>query len=142
MSQKSRLNLIIVEVLIASLLIALIGRLFYLQVGAAPTYKKAALDIQSRDVIIPATRGLILDSSGVPLAMNKVGLAITVNRSIIDAQPDEGNSALNKISEEILKIEYAFANIEKRNELQIFKEESIRIIEQTKKQYEKKKNSF
>ncbi|MEN9698263.1 MAG: hypothetical protein RL448_218, partial [Actinomycetota bacterium] len=99
MNQRARLSLLVVQVLVISLFGALLGRLFYLQVGAAPTYKKAALDIQSRDVIIPATRGLILDSSGVPLAMNKVGLAITVNRSIIDAQPDEGNSALSKVSD-------------------------------------------
>ena len=40
-----------------------------------------------------------MDSSGVPLAMNKVGLAVTVNRSIIDKQPDEGNAVLSKVSD-------------------------------------------
>ena len=99
MNQRVRLSLLVVQVLVISLFFALLGRLFYLQVGAAPTYKKAALDIQSRDIIIPATRGLILDSSGVPLAMNKVGLAVTVNRSIIDKQPDEGNAVLSKVSD-------------------------------------------
>ena len=99
MNQRVRLSLLVVQVLVISLFFALLGRLFYLQVGASPTYKKAALDIQSRDIIIPATRGLILDSSGVPLAMNKVGLAVTVNRSIIDKQPDEGNAVLSKVSD-------------------------------------------
>ena len=99
MNERSRLSLFVVQVLVISLFAALLGRLFYLQVAAAPTYKKAALDIQSRDIIIPATRGLIVDSSGVPLAMNKAGLAITVNRSIIDKQPDKGDSVLLKVSE-------------------------------------------
>ena len=45
---------------------ALAGRLFYLQVAAAPKYKTAALEIQSRNIVTPAIRGMILDSSGKP----------------------------------------------------------------------------
>jgi penicillin-binding protein 2 len=82
-----------------------LGRLFYLQVAAAPTYKDAALSIQSRDVVTPATRGLIVDASGVPLALNKVGVAITVDRTIIDKQEDKGEAVLRSLSR-LLKIKY------------------------------------
>lgn len=98
MNQRSRLSLAFLQIFIASLLLALLGRLFYLQVAAAPIYKDAALSIQSRDVVTPATRGLIVDSSGVPLALNKVGLAVTVDRTIIDKREDKGEAALRNLS--------------------------------------------
>lgn len=98
MNQRSRLSLAFLQIFIASLLLALLGRLFYLQIAAAPIYKDAALSIQSRDVVTPATRGLIVDSSGVPLALNKVGLAVTVDRTIIDKREDKGEAALRNLS--------------------------------------------
>jgi penicillin-binding protein 2 len=98
MNQRSRLSLIFLQIFIASLLFALLGRLFYLQVAAGPKYRDAALSIQSRDVVTPATRGLIVDSSGVPLALNKVGLAVTVDRTKIDKQPDKGYAVVKNLS--------------------------------------------
>ncbi len=98
MNQRVRLSLLVVQIFVLTLMIALMGRLFYLQVAAAPRYKDAALSIQSRDVINPAVRGLIVDSSGVPLALNRVGLAITVDRITLDKQPDKGASVLVKVS--------------------------------------------
>ena len=98
MNQRSRLSLIFLQIFIASLLFAVMGRLFYLQVAAGPKYKNAALSIQSRDVVTPATRGLIVDSSGVPLALNKVGLAVTVDRTKIDRQEDKGVAVLQNLS--------------------------------------------
>ncbi len=79
--------------------------MFYLQVAAGPKYRDAALSIQSRDVVTPATRGLIVDSSGVPLALNRVGVAITVDRTKLDRQPDQGVAVLQSLST-LLKIEY------------------------------------
>ena len=98
MNQRVRLSLLVVQIFVLTLMIALLGRLFYLQVAAAPKYKDAALSIQSRDVINPAVRGLIVDSSGIPLALNRVGLAITVDRITLDTQPDKGASVLSKVS--------------------------------------------
>ncbi len=105
MNQRSRLNLMVVQILIVSLMVALFGRLFYLQVAAGPKYRDAALSIQSRDVVSPANRGLIVDSSGVPLALNKVGLAITIDRIAIDKQPDKGVAVMQKLSK-LLKLKY------------------------------------
>ena len=92
MNQRTRLSIFVVQALIISLMFALMGRLFYLQVAATGKYKEAALNIQSRDIVVPATRGLIVDANGVPLAMNRVGLAVTVDRSVLDKQKDKGLS--------------------------------------------------
>ena len=106
MNLRSRLSLIVIQIFIVSLMVALLGRLFYLQVAAAPRYKDAALSIQSRDVVTPATRGLIVDSSGVPLALNKVGVAITVDRTKIDKQDDKGEAVLRSLAQ-LLGLNYA-----------------------------------
>ena len=105
MNQRSRLSLLVVQILIISLLAALFGRLFYLQIAAGPKYRLAALSIQSRDVVAPATRGLIVDAYGVPLALNKVGLAITIDRIAIDEQPDKGVAVLQRVAK-LLKLNY------------------------------------
>lgn len=105
MNQRSRLNLLVFQILVISLMVALFGRLFYLQVAAGPKYRDAALSIQSRDVIYPATRGLIVDSSGVPLALNKVGLAITIDRIAMDQQPDQGKAVMLRLGK-LLKLKY------------------------------------
>ena len=105
MNQRSRLSLLVVQILIVSLLLALLGRLFYLQIAAGPKYRDAALSIQSRDVVAPANRGLIVDSSGVPLALNKVGLAVTIDRIEIDKQPDKGVAVMQRLAK-LLKLNY------------------------------------
>jgi penicillin-binding protein 2 len=105
-NQRSRLSLIVTQTLILSLMLALMGRLFYLQIGAGAKYRDAALSIQSRDIVTPATRGLIVDSSGVPLALNRVGLAVTVDRSVLDRQIDGGKAVLAKTAK-LLGLKYA-----------------------------------
>ncbi len=98
MNQRSRLNLIFIQILVSSLLLALLGRLFYLQIANTNAYKTAALSIQSRDVVTPAVRGAIVDSSGVPMAVDRPGLVITVDRSVIDLLPDKGTTILTKVA--------------------------------------------
>jgi penicillin-binding protein 2 len=106
MNNKSRLSLLVVQILVVSLMVALFGRLFYLQVAAGPKYRDAALSIQSRDVVAPATRGLIVDGFGVPLAMNKAGLAITIDRVAIDKLDDKGVGVMKRLAA-LLKLNYA-----------------------------------
>jgi penicillin-binding protein 2 len=105
MNNKSRLSLLVVQILIISLMTALFGRLFFLQVAAGPKYREAALSIQSRDVVAPATRGLIVDGYGVPLAMNKAGLAITIDRIAIDKLEDKGVSVMKRLAA-LLNLKY------------------------------------
>ena len=106
MNNRSRLALMVVQILVISLMVALFGRLFYLQVAAGPKYKDAALSIQSRDVVSPANRGFIVDCFGVPLAMNKAGLAITIDRIAIDKLEDKGVAVMKRLST-LLKLKYS-----------------------------------
>lgn len=113
MNQRSRLSLIVTQTLIVSLMLALMGRLFYLQIGAGAKYREAALSIQSRDIVTPATRGLIVDSSGIPLALNRIGLAVTVDRSVLDRQKDKGRAVLIKTAK-LLGLKYADVYLQTR----------------------------
>jgi penicillin-binding protein 2 len=95
---RSRLNLIIVQTLVLSLMFALFGRLFYLQIANSGVYQNAALSIQSRDIVTPAIRGAITDRTGLPMTMDRPGLAITVDRSVIDKQPDKGVAVMTRLA--------------------------------------------
>jgi len=98
MSLRSRLNLVIVQALIISLMLALTGRLFYLQVAAGLKYQDAALSIPSRDVVNPAIRGAIVDSSGIPLVMDRPGMVISADRSVLDKLPDKGVVVIARVA--------------------------------------------
>ena len=99
MRERSALAIIVAQIFVASLMIALFGRLFYLQIADGPRYQQAALDIQSRDIVTPALRGLIVDSEGEPLAANKAGLMVTADRSVLDREEDKGKSVLNRVAQ-------------------------------------------
>jgi len=99
MRDRSSIAIVVAQIFVASLMIALFGRLFYLQVADGPRYREAALDIQSRDIVTPALRGLIVDSSGEPLAFNKAGLMVTADRSVLDREADKGRSILNQVAQ-------------------------------------------
>ncbi|HET6816302.1 MAG TPA: hypothetical protein VFH66_03640, partial [Mycobacteriales bacterium] len=80
MSDRSRLRLIVMRVLVVSLLATLLGRLWYLQVLAGPQYEQAAADNQVRDIVAAAPRGLIVDDTGKTWATNRTALVIAVDR--------------------------------------------------------------
>ena len=82
-TDRSRLRLVVLGVLVISLVATLIGRLWYLQVLAAPQFRAQALDNQIRDIVTEAPRGEIVDDKGRPLVDNKTALVISVDR--IDA---------------------------------------------------------
>ena len=106
MSIRSRINLIIFQTLVFSLMFALFGRLFYLQVLASDKYQDAAISIQSRDVVTPAVRGAITDINGIPMVVDLPGLVVSINRTVIDQQFDKGTSVLASISN-LFGLEYA-----------------------------------
>ena len=106
MSIRSRINLIIFQTLVFSLMFALFGRLFYLQVLASDKYQDAAISIQSRDVVTPAVRGAITDINGTPMVVDLPGLVVSINRTVLDQQFDKGTSVLAAISN-LFGLEYA-----------------------------------
>ena len=98
MSLRSRINLIVFQTLVFSLMFALFGRLFYLQILESDKYQDAAISIQSRDVVTPAVRGAITDINGVPMVVDLPGLVVSINRIELDKQQDKGVSVLSKVA--------------------------------------------
>ena len=105
MSERSDRRLLVILILVSSLIVALFGRLYYLQIISGPRYQQLALDNQSRDIVTPAVRGMILDSRGVPLAVNRTGLVVTVDHTALAKQPDKGKAVLTKLAT-LLKSDY------------------------------------
>jgi penicillin-binding protein 2 len=106
MSDRSRLRLVIVQMLVASLLVTLFGRLWYLQVAAGEQYQQAASDNRIREVVTPAVRGQILDDRGRPLVNNRTALVVTVDRAQLSRQKDRGDAVLRRLAA-VLRMQYA-----------------------------------
>jgi penicillin-binding protein 2 len=105
MSDRGKINLIIFQTLIFSLLFALFGRLFYIQVLDTDRYQDAALNIQSRDIVTPALRGAITDINGSPLVVDLPGLVVFADRSTLDKQSDKGAAVLSRVGS-LFNLEY------------------------------------
>lgn len=98
MSDRSRLRLFVLRVLVVSLLATLFGRLWYLQVLAGGEYSQAALSNRIREVVMPAARGQILDDMGRPLVRNRTSLVVSVNNSVVRRLPDHGIAVLGRLA--------------------------------------------
>src|SRR3954470_7300469 len=85
---KARLRLFVIGVLVFSLLCTLLGRLWYMQVMSSADYSQAATQNHTREVLVPAPRGMIVDAKGRTLVGNRVSLVITVDRSVLAKLPD------------------------------------------------------
>ncbi|HEX6921827.1 MAG TPA: penicillin-binding protein 2, partial [Actinomycetes bacterium] len=103
MSERSRLRLVVLQVLVMSLLLTLLGRLWYLQVLAGDNYVKAAAENRTREIITPAARGMILDSRGRPLARNRTALVVSVSRTEMLRQKDGGRALVAKVAKVVGK---------------------------------------
>jgi penicillin-binding protein 2 len=97
-TNRSRSRLVVLSVLVVSLVATLLGRLWYLQVLAAPTYRAAAAANQIRDIVTEAPRGEVVDDEGRPFIDNKTALVVTVNRLTLLAQPDDGKPVLKRLA--------------------------------------------
>ncbi len=85
LKSKSRLRLVVVQVMVLSLFVTLLARLWYIQVVSAEGYQAAAQDNTVRDVELPAPRGLIVDAFGRPLVANRTSWVLTVDRDELES---------------------------------------------------------
>ena len=97
MSTRSGLRLFVLRVLVVSVLATLLGRLWYLQVYAGARYTTAAQDNRVREVVEPATRGMIYDSSGRVIVENRTVMVVSVNRSLVRREHDGGKAVLARL---------------------------------------------
>lgn len=98
MSDRSRLRLAVLQVLVLSLLVTLLGRLWYMQVMAGEQYQAAATNNRVREVITQPVRGLILDDLGRPLVRNRTTMVVSVDRTEIGRQDDDGAAVLARLA--------------------------------------------
>ena len=97
MSERSNVRLFVLGALMLSLVLTLLGRLFYLQIMTGEDYKVAAVKNTVREVVEPAVRGLILDQTGRPLVSNRTSLVITVDKIELSREPDGGEAVIERL---------------------------------------------
>jgi penicillin-binding protein 2 len=81
--QKSRLRLLVMQVLMLSLFVTLFARLWYLQVLTGEEYQAKATEQSIRDVVVQPARGLIVDAEGRSLVANRISWVVSVDRSVL-----------------------------------------------------------
>lgn len=97
-TQRVTIRLVILQILVVSLLLTLGGRLWFLQIRDGQQYTHEAASNHIQNVVQPAVRGSILDDHGVPLADNETKLVVTVSRTDMMAQSDDGKSVLTRLA--------------------------------------------
>jgi len=97
-TDRSALRLVVLRVLVLTLLVTLFGRLVFLQVHAADDLERAAVENRTREVVKPAPRGEVLDARGTRLVRNRTALVVSVSRSQLLAQADDGAGVLGRLS--------------------------------------------
>ena len=98
MNVASRRRLLVLYVLAAAMLISLGGRLWYLQVMNNTAFTKLAAANQTRDVIVPAVRGQILDDVGNRLVTNQTALVVSVDMMNLSQQPGGAAPVLHRLA--------------------------------------------
>jgi penicillin-binding protein 2 len=106
MNAASRHRLVVLYVVAAAMLVALGGRLYYLQVMNTTAYTKLAAANQTRDVIVPAVRGQILDDVGNQLVTNQTALVVSVDTMDLSQQPGGAAPVLRRLAP-LLGMSYA-----------------------------------
>ena len=98
MISASRRRMVVLYVVVASLLITLGGRLWYIQVMNGTSYVKQASANQTRNIVVPAVRGQILDDVGNALVTNRTSLVVSVDMMTLSQRPDGGTSVLRALA--------------------------------------------
>ena len=98
MNVSSRRRLVVLYVLAAAMLVSLGGRLYYLQVLNNTSFTKLAEQNQTRDVIVPAVRGQILDDVGNQLVTNQTSLVVSVDMMTLNQQPGGAAPVLTRLA--------------------------------------------
>ncbi|WP_020380242.1 penicillin-binding protein 2 [Nocardiopsis potens] len=94
-----RAGMIAAQVLVLSLLAVLTVRLWYLQVPLGDHYAELAASNRTQDLIVPATRGLIVDAAGRPMVGNRVELVVSADFHALREREDGGAEVLARVAE-------------------------------------------
>ncbi len=92
-SEKSRLRLLVLQVLVLSLFLTLFARLWYMQVLTGDGYQAQAAQQSVRDVVVQPARGLIVDDMGRPLVANRSSWVVSIDRTLVAKLPQDVRDA-------------------------------------------------
>ncbi|MEV6164100.1 penicillin-binding protein 2 [Streptomyces sp. NPDC052052] len=98
-TQRVRIRLVVIQILVFSLLLTLGGRLWYLQIRNGQEYSDKAKNNHVQQVVQPAVRGSILDARGVPLADNETRLVVSASRTELMKMDDDGKGVLTRLAD-------------------------------------------
>ncbi|MEV7010446.1 penicillin-binding protein 2 [Streptosporangium sp. NPDC051022] len=90
--------MIVLQLLVVSLLALLAVRLWQVQVVRGAEFVEAATETRTRDVMVPAVRGQILDSAGRALVRNRTRLVVSVDRTSLNRMEGNGKDVLQKLA--------------------------------------------
>jgi penicillin-binding protein 2 len=95
----SRRRLVVLYLVAAAMVVTLGGRLWYLQVMNTTQYKQLAAANQTRQIVVPAVRGPIVDDEGQPLVSNTTSMVVSVNMmQLSQTTSDNGSSVLRRLA--------------------------------------------
>ena len=99
MIPRSRRRLLGLYAIAAALMITLGGRLWYLQVMDTAHFRQLAAVNQTRQIVVPAVRGMITDDTGAPLVRNQASMVVAVNMmQLSQTTTDGGKSVLARLA--------------------------------------------
>ena len=121
-TNKNKRRLVFVFIFTSILCTALAFRVGWIQVVASEKYSKLAVEQQTRDVPIPAKRGIIYDRNGKELAVSAVSNSIWARPGVVKGSGTEEEAQAN-----LDKAATALSEI-----LQMDKEQVLKIISQNR----------
>ncbi|GIH79468.1 penicillin-binding protein 2 [Planobispora longispora] len=94
---RVRGRLSVLRALTLVLVLLLGARLWQVQVMEGDRYVAAAAATRTRDVVVPAVRGQILDALGRPLVRNRTTLVVSVDRTALERMEDGGEAVMARL---------------------------------------------
>ncbi|GAA1571376.1 penicillin-binding protein 2 [Actinomadura kijaniata] len=98
MNSRTHFRLLVLYVMVGVMLLVLMGRLWTMQVLDGAHYRQVAAENRTRDIVVPAVRGLIVDVNGKPLVRNRTALVVSVDRTSLSRQKDRGRAVLERLA--------------------------------------------
>lgn len=98
MNSRTHFRLLVLHVMVGVLLLVLTGRMWVLQVAQGEQYRVIAANNRTRDIVVPAVRGSILDDMGRPLVRNRTALVVSVDKTALGRQKDQGRAVLTRLA--------------------------------------------
>jgi penicillin-binding protein 2 len=106
MIPASRRRLAVIYLIVAAMVAALGGRLWYVQVLSGTQFKTLASANQTRNVVVPAVRGSIVDDEGKALVTNQTAMVVSVNMLQLQQSTSDGGTAVLKRLAPLLHTSY------------------------------------